>query len=558
MAKFPIQYSKALPSGRAPAVRADIGAAELGQAYAGLGASIDKIGGVLFGVYQKIENTNKVIENSKAERHYETARSASFDTLKSPDFDINDDDAIEKLKATTEENMQAFKSKYPTVNAAATTRFNRNFDEWNTRFYGLVTELKADRAVDEQKTLEMHYYETGALEPFSKLQYSLKATGQQGPIERDKKIADFQKVSLLHQTRILLSDNKQETRGQSVKTAIENLNLLDPKKLSIKENEYRDKLLRMAANKNTEQQEADRALINKTLFADKNYEIFALVEASSLDEKEKLSFYKLARTLETAPPEGYKDNPVVTAKIFPLIAEGKLTETQIRGYVGRGLSPETAESIIKGEKFWKDYWFKKAEDFLKRNLGWNSRDAVFMHPEGSVSYDAALRELRTIVLDEKLKGREIIEKARDIGLPYLTDYWKEVLALEETRILKMTKMIRGEKPIVKDARTGELGTLKRSDGGISTEISITVTDKRLNKGKPTNIPLLVKGQISVDDLLDGKNHTRKQEEIAIKRAVERIKAGASLPSFENIDEAVKAAETRSKTKTVTLDEIWGE
>jgi len=209
--------------------------------------------------------------------------------------------------------------------------------------------------------------------------------------------------------------------------------------------EYRDSLLARAGRDNVERQETDRAVINRTLFVDMNYDIFDLVKASSLDEKEKLSFYKLARTLDAAPPEGYKDNPVVMARILPMIARGELAENQIRTYVGKGLSPKTAESIIKGEYFWKDYWFKEADDFLKRNLGWSSRDEVFMHPEGSVAYDAALRELRTVVLAEGLKGREIIEKARDIGLPYLTDYWKEVLVLEEIRILKMTEMIRGKK-----------------------------------------------------------------------------------------------------------------
>lgn len=95
-----------------------------------------------------------------------------------------------------------------------------------------------------------------------------------------------------------------------------------------------------------------------------------------------------------------------------------------------------------------------------------------------------------------------------------------------------------------DALRGELGTLRRPDGGVSTEISITVTDKRLNDGKPTNIPLLVRGQKDVDALLRDKAPTREQEDIAIKRAAERVKVGASLPSYGSIDAATKAAESR--------------
>lgn len=104
-----------------------------------------------------------------------------------------------------------------------------------------------------------------------------------------------------------------------------------------------------------------------------------------------------------------------------------------------------------------------------------------------------------------------------------------------------------------DARFGELGMLKRPDGDVSTEISITVTDPRINGGAPTNIPTLVKGQVAVNSLLSGKAPTHQQYDMAVKRAAERLKAGATLPSFGSIDEAVKAAEERSATKGQMID-----
>ncbi len=94
-----------------------------------------------------------------------------------------------------------------------------------------------------------------------------------------------------------------------------------------------------------------------------------------------------------------------------------------------------------------------------------------------------------------------------------------------------------------DARTGELGQVKNS-----SEISITVTDPRLNDGKPTNIPTLVKGQLDVEQLADTLEPTKQQQEIAIKRAAARVEAGASLPGFETIDEAVAAAGARTEGK----------
>lgn len=95
-----------------------------------------------------------------------------------------------------------------------------------------------------------------------------------------------------------------------------------------------------------------------------------------------------------------------------------------------------------------------------------------------------------------------------------------------------------------DARRGELGVLNRPDGGVSTELSITVTDPRLNGGKATNIPLLVRGQVDIDALLRGDKPNRTQEERAIERAAARVRRGANLPGYGSIDEAVAAAKSR--------------
>lgn len=71
---------------------------------------------------------------------------------------------------------------------------------------------------------------------------------------------------------------------------------------------------------------------------------------------------------------------------------------------------------------------------------------------------------------------------------------------------------------------------QNSDGSYSTEVSITVTNPKLNGGKPTNIPSLWGGkEVSEDE--------------AIGRA---IKSGNKYQSFGSIEEAVKAAEDRSE------------
>jgi len=104
-------------------------------------------------------------------------------------------------------------------------------------------------------------------------------------------------------------------------------------------------------------------------------------------------------------------------------------------------------------------------------------------------------------------------------------------------------------PLAPSALTGELGTLRRPDGGFSTELSITITDPRINNGQPTNIPTLIRGQVDVDALLAGSPVTRQQQEITIRRAVERVEAGAALPYYDTIAEAVQAAQSRSDAKS---------
>ena len=71
---------------------------------------------------------------------------------------------------------------------------------------------------------------------------------------------------------------------------------------------------------------------------------------------------------------------------------------------------------------------------------------------------------------------------------------------------------------------------QNADGSYSTEVSITVTDPRLNGGKPTNIPSLWGGK-EVD------------ENTAVKNA---LSSGKAYQAFGSIDEAVSAAQSRSQ------------
>ena len=93
--------------------------------------------------------------------------------------------------------------------------------------------------------------------------------------------------------------------------------------------------------------------------------------------------------------------------------------------------------------------------------------------------------------------------------------------------------------------------VQNEDGTVSTERSITVTDERINDGRPTNIP----------SMFDGK---QVSEEEAIKRIVEAggkdPETGRDLPAFETIESAVDAARQRSDNLGAAPEgvdqEIW--
>lgn len=100
---------------------------------------------------------------------------------------------------------------------------------------------------------------------------------------------------------------------------------------------------------------------------------------------------------------------------------------------------------------------------------------------------------------------------------------------------------------------GEFGVVPHPNGAVSTELSATVTDPRLNNGFPTNIPTLVRGNEVLRDLIMSgqlKDSSFDNEVIrtAIERALSREKDGMTWPAYMTIEDAVNAAQRRSQRK----------
>lgn len=92
---------------------------------------------------------------------------------------------------------------------------------------------------------------------------------------------------------------------------------------------------------------------------------------------------------------------------------------------------------------------------------------------------------------------------------------------------------------------GYLGVQTADSGKIATVLNTTITSEEINNGRPTNIPLLVPGQINVSGLVNGARPTDEQMRIAMGHAIRRLQAGERIPGYDSIDTAVRAARAES-------------
>jgi len=201
----------------------------------------------------------------------------------------------------------------------------------------------------------------------------------------------------------------------------------------------------------------------------------------------------------------------------------------------------------------EDAW-KKAfeEDNKKRGLftifggGSSAIEDVKNKPEEKAGLQSSkawnnLQELKKEVVEKKLNVLEGMPESKEKDK--LFDLYQRELLLLETATPEEPKpktipgkVAEGKIPPAKEGMPTNAKThdgypaRKNADGSYSTELSITVTNPKLNGGKPTNIPSLWKGK-EVD------------EETAVANA---LASGVKYESFSTIPEAVSAAKEKSK------------
>jgi hypothetical protein len=191
------------------------------------------------------------------------------------------------------------------------------------------------------------------------------------------------------------------------------------------------------------------------------------------------------------------------------------TKVGIRSYFGGGSSPaeeakgsDTKRAELASTKAWRELQELKQE-VVQRKL--NALEAM---PEGKQKdriYDSLQAELESIdTMSFGPKQRE----TKVTPIPVDED-----------------KPPPAKSTVPSGAKTHDgYPARKNADGSYSTEVSITVTNPKLNGGKPTNIPSLWKGK-EVD------------EDTAVKNA---LASGKKYDSFSTIPEAVAAAKEKSK------------
>ena len=170
----------------------------------------------------------------------------------------------------------------------------------------------------------------------------------------------------------------------------------------------------------------------------------------------------------------------------------------------------------------------------------------------------------------KNAGVTIVGKPRGVTVRTVKQQEQDKLASFEEQITNLSRQLEDAKLQLQQSRTiqnlpkktEELVQVTNSDGSARytdegrpvykdrngeyvTEKTVTITDDRINGGKPTNIPTVYNGKILSED---------EAADLVVKSGGKDPITGRVLESFNSIEEAVKSAQSRSYGLGVKLGE----
>lgn len=189
-----------------------------------------------------------------------------------------------------------------------------------------------------------------------------------------------------------------------------------------------------------------KLLINK-LDPEKEQLTFDIIADSELSLDAKEEWFAKLRVFdnysEQELKEAFQDQGPVLADVLERVEENKITDAQIRGLVGKGLSPQTADSIIKDREIWRQHWYKETEQLFKRIFGWTPELGFGEKKFAPFAYEKVLREWKAEVKVQDATGEKIIEIGRAIVRPYFVEYLKKEFATDED-IPRIVELALGE------------------------------------------------------------------------------------------------------------------
>lgn len=248
---------------------------------------------------------------------------------------------------------------------------------------------------------------------------------------------------------------------------LENLN--PEQKLQLKARAIRQQGVKLAQGRALQEQQINAEQGRLMNLARKGELADDIIRESQLDEfgtGSKATFYGIldarAKAAMADKDDPFiKSDPQVEARILDEIRdpEAKITEKDIADLVGKGLSVDDADRLIGRLDVFKSFWFRRADSYLKQNLGWSDTFTKFEHPEGGIAYSLAMDELFGAIETEKLKDKDLYDRARQIATPHLVDYWEKALYLPAEKIARLTRMLKIKEPVVKPPET-ELPSVK--------------------------------------------------------------------------------------------------
>lgn len=466
---FEIQRARGTLPSRAAAVRADIdvdvGGQIMAQAIAGLGESIAKLG-------VKFDAMEGKTQADLAERD---ARLSMVDLIN----DLRIEDDVSKWDTLIKGHEKTVTDLTP-KNKRGARQYNTSITKLVPEWAEILSNLKAIKLEDNMEAASIQKVNNllnsatidnmelvirkvkTELEVRDKLSPSISRTDTataKARVEHDVQLSIAKKAALRVPQATLDSIVGDKLPGFDKLTPDDILRIRNMANSAMvqaeigakkKDDEISTGFLRLLANRmNPEQEQLTfDTILNSELSYDAKVEWFTKLRVFDGFSESKLK-------------EAFQDQGPVLADIYNQVEANTITDKEIRDTVGKGLSPNTAESIIKNREIWQQHEYKETDQMFKRLFGW-SPELGFTDDLAAAFYEKVLRDWRNQVEEKELKGEEIIELGRAIARPYFIEHIKKVMPLEED-IPRIIELALGEPEEVEKAEKIEEKEIEESE-----------------------------------------------------------------------------------------------